>query len=402
MRKPDASSDARPAALLLSPEAPYPPVGGGPLRTASLLRHLAERYCLDLIVFREPGAPDPAAALPPGLLREVHVVSLPVHSRRTLARAGRNLGRLLRRLPPLNDRFAGFARTISAFLDGRQYALAVIEHFWCAPYCEQLAPHSKRLVLDLHNIESVLYRRCAATDGFPLSLAFGRFAKSCLEMERRWLPRFSLLLVPSAEDARRVREIAPGSVVEVYPNSIPLAPQPAAPEEDLLAFSGNLEYHPNASAVRFFRQRVWPLLRARWPELRWRLIGKNPQAVRRFVRGDPRIELTGPVEDAIEALAAAKVVVAPVLAGSGTRVKILEAWAAGRAVVSTTLGAEGLSARAGEHLLLADTPQAFADAVSSLLASPERRALLGRAGRALYEREFTWETASARLKHIGI
>jgi glycosyltransferase involved in cell wall biosynthesis len=103
------------------------------------------------------------------------------------------------------------------------------------------------------------------------------------------------------------------------------------------------------------------------------------------------------MENAIEEIAAARVVVVPLLAGSGTRFKIIEAWAAGRAVVSTTIGAEGLPARHGENLLIADTPREFAEAVSLLLASPALRAELSVTGRALYESEFTWENAWRKL-----
>jgi glycosyltransferase involved in cell wall biosynthesis len=168
----------------------------------------------------------------------------------------------------------------------------------------------------------------------------------------------------------------------------------------MIAFSGNLEYHPNISAVRYFREEIWPELRARWPGLVWRLIGKNPEAVASIVSGDPRIELTGPVEDAVAELARAKVAIVPVLAGSGTRVKIIEAWAAGVPVVSTPLGAEGLSARAGEHLLLANDAVTFRDAVSSLLADGALRNRIGRAGRYQFECEFTWEAAWKCLQFL--
>ena len=183
----------------------------------------------------------------------------------------------------------------------------------------------------------------------------------------------------------------------VYPNALPLAPLPAGANEDAIVFSGNMEYHPNISAVRFFRREVWPLLRERWPGLVWRLIGKNPEAVRRFTSGDARIQAQGQVDDAIRELARAKVAVVPVLAGSGTRLKILEAWAAGVPVVSTTLGAEGLGARDGESLLLADSGPAFAEAVSRLLACTELRERVGAAGRRLLEKEFTWESAWRKL-----
>jgi len=390
------------AALVLCPEAPYPTIGGGAMRTASLLEYLARRYAVDLIVFREPGAPDPRAALPAARFRQVWVLELPPHVRAPAARALRNLRRLLLGRPPLNDRFAGFGRAIARRLDQRRYRMALIEHFWCAPYARVLAPHAERLVLDLHNVESELHRRLAAAERFPVKLAFARFGRCCRRLERRWLPRFSLLLAASEEDASRLAALAPATPAAVYPNAIPAAPQPLRPEQEAIAFSGNLEYQPNLAAVRFFRSRIWPRLRQQWPGLVWMVVGKNPQAVAPYLRGDERIRLVGPVEDALQTLAAAKVVVVPLLAASGTRFKILEAWAAGRAVVSTRLGAEGLQARDGEHLVLADEPEAFAQAVSALLASPERRAALGRAGRTLYEERFTWEAAWRRLRAAGL
>jgi glycosyltransferase involved in cell wall biosynthesis len=139
-------------------------------------------------------------------------------------------------------------------------------------------------------------------------------------------------------------------------------------------------------------------LRERWPELVWRLVGKNAAAVRPFTTGDPRIEVSGEVKDAVRELARAQVAVVPLLAGSGTRLKILEAWAAGTPVVSTSVGAEGLAARDGEQILLADGPAAFAEAVSRLLACKEMRDRVGKAGRLLMEKEFTWEIAWQNLE----
>jgi len=110
--------------------------------------------------------------------------------------------------------------------------------------------------------------------------------------------------------------------------------------------------------------------------------------------------LTGFVENALTSLAQAQVAIVPLLAGSGTRVKILEAWAAGTAVVSTTLGAEGLECRDGEHLILANGPEDFAQAVSSLLESPADRARIGSAGRLLFEQSYTWPAAWSRLDAV--
>jgi glycosyltransferase involved in cell wall biosynthesis len=388
---------SRGRALILVPEAPYPTHGGGALRSASVLAYLARRYDVDVIVFREPGALDPALLFPAGVAHEIHVLNLPYHRKDPISRAARNAGRLLRGMPPLMDRFSDFGDPVAAFVRGRRYDVAIIEHFWCAPYWEQIAPVSRRTVLNLHNIESVLHARCAHSENGPQRLAHRIFHRAARNWEEAWLPRYEELLVASSGDAEIAQAMAPGAKVTVYPNAIPLVPRPAVVERDVVAFSGNLEYHPNVSAIRYFRDEIWPILRERWPALTWRLIGKNPGVVRRYTGGDPRIELSGPVESAIDELAAAKVVAVPLLAGSGTRFKVIEAWAAGRAVVSTTIGVEGLPARHGENLLIADDAWHFADSVSQLLTNSALRARLGETGRALFESEFTWEAAWQKL-----
>jgi glycosyltransferase involved in cell wall biosynthesis len=372
MTQPGASSASR--ALFLAPEPPSLAAGGGGLRSASLLEYLRSRYAVDLATF-----------------------TLPHHSRNAAARAWRNGMRLVRGRPPLFDRFSGCEAQIAEQARG-PYRAAVIEHFWCAPYAAVLRPHADLLALDLHNIESVLAATHARATRWPVSMAFARFAAAYRQLEREWFPRFDLVLVASEEDRRRVEH----PNVHVYPNALPKIPRPQVLEQDCIVFSGNLEYHPNVEAVRWFRREIWPRVRARCPELEWHVVGRNPQAVRRWVAGDDRIVVTGPVENAVEALAAARVCVVPLRSGSGTRFKILEAWAGGRAVVSTTLGAEGLGARSGEHLLLADDPAHFADAVARLLEDPELRRVLGDAGRALYLERFTWPAAWRALEETGL
>jgi glycosyltransferase involved in cell wall biosynthesis len=223
------------------------------------------------------------------------------------------------------------------------------------------------------------------------------FRDASAALERDWLPRFSQVLTTSDSDASAALEIAPTARVSVYPNALPWIPQPPRIDEEVVVFSGNMEYHPNLSAVRFFRTEIWPVLRQRWPALVWRLVGKNPAAVSRFTAGDPRIEVTGQVDDAIHELARARLAVVPLLAGSGTRFKIVEAWSAGLPVVSTTIGAEGLPARDGENLLLADGGPAFAAAVTRVLEDARLRRQLGDAGRAVWESELTWESAWEKL-----
>jgi glycosyltransferase involved in cell wall biosynthesis len=371
--------------------------GGGALRSASILAYLTQHYDVDVIVFREAGYPDPAPLFPSGIGGDVLVLDLPHHRRDPISRVARNAERMARGVPPLVDRFSGFASPIAEFLRNRYYSIAVVEHFWCAPYWDQIAPVSRKTVLNLHNIESVLHARCALCERSPRALAHGIFHQAARNLEARWLPGFDQILTASHDDAQFARSVAPGVHVTVYPNAIPFVARPAFGERDVVAFSGNLEYHPNVSAVRYFHNEIWPELRKRWPTLVWRLIGKNPGAVCRHTNGDPRIEFSGPVKNAIDELAAAKVVVIPLLAGSGTRFKLIEAWAAGRAVVSTSIGAEGLPARHEENLLIADSPATFADATSRLLGTSSSRKRLGETGRALFESEFTWEAAWKRL-----
>ncbi len=389
-------TEVQPAALVIAPEVPYPLAGGGALRTASLLHYLTQRYAVDLIVFRQPGAGHPAAALPAGLVRSVTVIDLPPNRRDRAARAWRNAARVAREVPPLIDRFSGFDRHVAKAVEGRRYDVGLIEHFWCAPYVEAIADCCRRTVMDLHNVESVLHARCAATEGAASAFAHNVFHRACVEMERAWLPRFYSVLTASEADAETIRGIAPSACISVYPNAIPQPSVwriPAAGSSNVVAFSGNMEYHPNISAVRFFRAEVWPRLRAERPDLVWRLVGKNPDAIRSLVTGDPRIEVVGPVEDAVGELASAGVAVVPLLAGSGTRFKILEAWAAGVPVVSTRIGAEGLPVCDEREVLLADGGIAFAAAVSRLLACRDLRERLATAGRLLLQKEFTWVAA---------
>jgi glycosyltransferase involved in cell wall biosynthesis len=385
--------DNRPAALFLAPEAPYPLGGGGSLRSASLLEYVGRRYATHLIVFREPGAPDPAREIPEGLIQQITVLDLPINGRSFTARTLRNASRVARRVPPLIDRFSGFGELIRQAVHGRRYEIGIIEHFWCAPYRTQIAPVCNQTVLNLHNVESVLHRRCADVQGGAVGLGHRVFQRAALELERQYLPEFTSVLATSQDDATLARTIAPKARISVYPNTIPLVARPPLGDDLSLVFSGNLEYHPNVDAVRYFRTAIWTALRKHHSGLVWRLVGKNPHAITRFIAGDSRIQLIGPVTDAVTELGRSRIAVVPLRTGSGTRLKILEAWAAGLPIVSTSIGAEGLPAFHEKNLLLADTPSDFVSAVTRLLTCPDLARDLALAGRLLMEKEFTWETA---------
>ena len=353
--------------LFLSPEPPLAGTGGGGLRSASVLEYLRSKYFVDVISF-----------------------SLRHHSKSVPARIWRNTARLARSVPPLFDRYAGYEDQIRQQVGETRYNIGVVEHFWCASYEPALRACCTRLVLDLHNIESELALSHALAARWPASWVSRRFGESYKRLEKEWLPRFDTLLVASEEDRLRVDH--PRACV--YPNALPEIEQPDVPEENCIVFSGNLEYHPNVEAVRWFRDNVWPHIGG----AEWRLVGRNGHAVQKLLRGNARIRVIGPVTDAMTEIARAKICIVPLLSGSGTRFKILEAWAAGRAVVSTSIGAEGLGACNGEHLVIANDPAEFASAINKLLEDAALRRRLGEAGRELYLENYTWPVAWKQLE----
>jgi glycosyltransferase involved in cell wall biosynthesis len=380
--------------LILSPEPPYPLEGGGAYRIASLLHYFARFAEVDLILISDSGTP---ALLPPGLVRSQHVVPLPQHSRGLLARYVRNAGRAIRGVPPLIDRVSGLGSLIEQAIAGRTYDFGVAEHFWCAPYIEQLRKCCETTILDLHNIESVLEDRCATVSTGLVRAGHRRFASASRKLEADLFPRFSRVLATSKEDAAIAGQIAPQARVAVYPNSLPWVETPRSAELPRVVFSANFEYHPNIDAVGFLVREIWPLVRTSCPGVRLRLVGRGDAFVRHLLppgtADQTGIEVTGPIQDARAEIAQAQIVVAPLRAGSGTRIKILEAWAAGRCVVATPLAAEGLGVQAGVDIILATGAQAFAAEVVRLLGDPAARKRIATHGRQTFERCYSWETA---------
>lgn len=380
---------------MVSPEAPFPALGGGAQRIASLLHYFAGRGSqVHLLTFQECEAPRQ-------VVQQHFKIPLPPNGRSLSARVLRNASRLVRGVPPLIDRLAGFETALQETLAGQHYDLIVLEHFWLAPYVETLRQYTRQLFCDLHNIESSFFESLGNSEvgllGPAKRMAHHRFARLCRQLEAELLPRFDGVFVTSRADAERLRPLGLGPKLQLYPNAIAWHEPRTEAKQESIVFSGNLEYHPNQQAVAWFAAAIWPLLRAEFPTLHWRLVGMHPEAVRPYVAGLEGVTLVGPVEDALAEIAQAKVSVVPLLSGSGTRIKILEAWAAGTPVVSTALGAEGLDGAPGEHLLLADDPRSFAEAVGRLLREASIRQQMARQARQLYEERYHWRAAWQEL-----
>lgn len=382
--------------LFLTPESPFPVLGGGAQRIASLMEYASHRGAsVDLLTFA-PCTP------PPGAVSRCWHIPLPANGRSLPARVLRNAGRFVRGVPPLIDRLSGFESQIAAALAGHRYDVIFVEHFWLGPYVDLLRGFGDAVICDLHNVESEFFHSLSRAEAWPSNVAHRRFAGLSEQLERRYLPRYTHALVTSERDAERVARLAPGLAVTVFPNTIPWRPLPEVDPERTLVFSGNLEYHPNQQAVGWFAREMWPQLQREDAGLRWRLVGMNPDAVRGLVAGLDRVELTGAVEDAVTEIARGAVAVVPLLAGSGTRVKILEAWAAGTPVVSTRIGAEGLPGRDGDHYLLADSAPEFLAAVRRLLQDESLATRLRTTGRLLYEETFHRSAAWGHLDRSRI
>jgi glycosyltransferase involved in cell wall biosynthesis len=256
---------------------------------------------------------------------------------------------------------------------------------------------SAPVVLFQHNVEYQIWRRLAALERRP-------WVRALLEVEWRKLRareadacrRADMTITVSADDRRRLEQLAPGIRAASIPTGVDttyFTPMPHAERPAHLVFSGSMDWHPNEDAVVHFMASILPAIRAQVPGITFTVVGRNPTTrLRNAAHRTGGVVVTGTVADVRPFIAESAVYVVPLRAGGGTRLKIFEALAMGRPVVSTAVGAEGLGIEPGRHYTQADDPQEFASAVVSLLRDPERRAALGHAGRDLVETCYSWPT----------
>ena len=253
-------------------------------------------------------------------------------------------------------------------------------------------------IVDEHNIESELLGRMAATESSRLRRSYNRWEHVRYRaFEDHVWSAMDGCATTSERDAQAVRERCPGLAVTVVPNGVDpgeFAPTGTPVTPDSVVFTGLLRYRPNVDGITWFLDEVWPVVRAQRPTARLTIVGDGPEDLLATLRR-PGVTVTGWVTDVKPYLDAAAVAVVPLRMGGGTRLKVVEAMSMGKAIVSTSLGSEGLDVTSGEHLELVDEPRAFADAVVSLLGDADRGRRLGVAARALVEDRYSW-TRSAR------
>lgn len=390
--------------LWLSPYLPVPISGAG-TRVFNLLKVLAKTCKIDLIAgslrAEERGETFDEVS---SLCRTVQVVPRTVRS--TRHKRLLQLKSLFSRHPMQYSIFysAEFQKRLSQAVAECAYDVVILEHSFIGYYA---LPKGTPTILDQHNVESeILFRsgqreRSAVRRVYNL-LEYWKYHSD----ERRICRNAGLLLATSRRDCETMLSWGDVPRCVVIPNGVdstyfsPMENGEDSPKRVTVLFTGTMDYSPNTEAMLYFVGQIWPLIREKVPEASLQIVGRSPPPAIVKLDAFADVEVTGSVPDVRPYLAASQVVVAPLRIGGGTRLKILEALAMARAVVSTSLGCEGLELQNGQHLLVADDPVDFASSVASLLRDPARREMIGAEGRHLVEGLYDWQALGTRMEEV--
>lgn len=375
---------------------PFPPRRGGKIRPFNMIRHLHAQG------------------------HEVHVASLARSERELEEGAGLEqhchqviaevIGpvaagwRMLARLPSTSPSSFGYfqspalQRRIRQVCATTRFDLVFVHCSSAAPYVAALEGMPK--VLDFGDMDSQKWLHYAAFRPFPLSSGFWLEGKKLERTERLLAGRFDLCTCTTRAELDTLRVLAPGVASDWFPNGVDseyFRPDGSAHEPDTICFLGRMDYYPNIESMQRFCAEVLPLIRRRRPAVRLRIIGADPVPAVRRLATLPGVEVTGFVPDVRPLTRQAAVNIAPLKIARGTQNKVLEAMALGLPVVASNAAARGVDAVPGEHLLAADDPEAFADAVVGLLQDPAARARLATAGRNRILSHHSWASSMLRL-----
>lgn len=383
---------------------PVPPESGARLRDFNLLKRVAEHHrvwVLSLLEFKDE------------LRHAKELETYCQHVDGVVANRGK-LGTLAAAVSALSQRrpiatapyfYPELAQRITELTRQQNFDVVQFEHTFLAPYRAALAPDFKGVtVLSLHNIGVQQYRSM-----LDMSSGFSRIPAAL----KWWLMRgweataangFQQLIAVSECDRERLHELGVHRDIAVIENGVdcttlmPLPPPHEGTEEIL--FIGTMGYLPNRDAVRFFCREILPLIRARRPACQLNVVGSGGKEHLAGLAKPDGVNITGRVADPTPYYARSKIAVVPLRSGGGSRLKILEAMALGRPVVSTTLGKEGLALREGTDILVADNAQAFADCVVQLLEDDKTRNEQAKAGRRRVEQDYDWDLLAGRLLNL--
>lgn len=400
---------ARPRILFVSPSSPNPRGRGIEQRAFQQLDALARLGDVTLVLPDAIAARAAAEGVDLSALPVARLVTRPQRTRVQVRRAALDrardpLTRLwhLARLPDARDTAALAADVprVRASLGPDRFDLAFAFRMVSALWLESLGlPPAGLRLFDLDDIESVAARR--GLDGPDPTRGIWRWRYAA---HARWLARTEARLIAAYDatlvcsEGDRAKLPHPDRLL-VIPNGVPFGdpPPPAPPGPFQGLFVGTLSYRPNAEGLRWFVAEAWPRVRGALPDARLAIVGIDPPADIAAMDGQGGIVVHGRVPDVAPHYAAAHATIAPIFAGGGTRIKIVEAFARARPVVSTTIGAEGLEAAAGIDLLLADDAECFAAALVRLAGDRALAERLALAGHAHGAARFSRAAAQARL-----
>ena len=386
--------------LLLTHRIPYPPDKGDKIHTYQLLRHLGPQHHLMLGTFVDDAGDEKYVPQVRSMCADLHAARL--HP--PLARL-RSLSGLLRNKPltVAYYRDAGMARWVKQASTRRRVDAVIVHSSTMLQYAQTVqAP----LIADMNDVDSAKWADYGRLRRWPMSWVYRREAEHLLKEERRGAQQARLSLFATLREAALFRTLAPESAarVEVLGNGVDTAyfealnsrPSPYASGEMPIVFVGTMDYHPNVDAVCWFVDKILPLLRQRWPQAHFHIVGRNPTAAVRALAGEG-VTVAGAVPDVRPWLQHAAAVVAPLRVVRGIINKALEAMAMGRPVVTTAACAESLQALHGQHLLVADDEAGFAAQLERLLADRSSAEALGQAARRFVCLTYSWAERMARL-----
>jgi sugar transferase (PEP-CTERM/EpsH1 system associated) len=379
---------------------------GGKIRTWHLMRHLARRHEITYLTL----ADDAEAEAHRPAMRDVcaELVSVPWRDapKGSLRFYAGVASHLVDPLPyaVAKYRSAAYRRALDAQLARGGFDRIVCD--FLVPAVNLRGPLPCPSILFTHNVEAEIWRRHAANArGVVARALYAQQWRRMLRFEGRTLGRFDRILAVSEADAATFRQRYAGEVrapIDVVATGVDTSFFTPTPEAFLrpkhLAFVGSMDWMPNEDAVLFFCREILPRIRQVEPDVTLSIVGRAPTAAVRRLAEEAGVEVTGTVDDVRQHLGQACATIVPLRVGGGTRLKIFEAMAAGKAVVSTTIGAEGLPTESGRHLLIADGAEAFAGAALQVLRDPDLRRRLEREARTLVTRHYDWAAAAAQLE----
>lgn len=381
-----------------------PPDIGGKIRSYHIVKQLAARHDVTLFTFYAAFPDDPHAELDKVFHRSI-CLPLQIPARGTLGDYA-NLARGVA---------SGLPYSVVKYCQAdvrRKLKEVARQETWDAMVCDFVLPAAilpwdvpGPKVVFTHNVEAMIWKRHYEVATNPLWKAVSwREYRSMERFERRNLARADRVLTVSGADRDFFSEYLPVDKIDVISTGVDVDYFRAnfdVPDVPELVFTGSMDWMPNEDGIFFFVEEILPRIRRQIPETVFTIVGRKPSArVQALATQDRGIRVTGRVEDIRPYVERAAVYVVPLRVGSGTRLKIFEAMAMGKAIVTTTLGAEGLPVSGGADVLFADAPEQFADATVRLLRDRSERLRLGRAARKLVEERYSWAAVATEFENV--